>query len=434
MTFSAESDTFVNAEQPTQAHGGLPSLRVATEPAQHALLRFRVTGLTGPIARATLALSPVSGSSVGFEVRALADTGWGEDSITYEHAPVPAPTVVATSGPITPGQWTSVDVTPLIVANGPVSLMLTTADAGALLLASRESGATGPQLILEPGPSTSDRLLLRAGDPVVAAAGDIACDPTAPNFSSCSMQATSDLLVGSGLTAVLTLGDHQDADGALEKYQAAYDPTWGRLKAITRPVPGDDDYATPGAAGYYSYFGELAGPPNRGYYSYDIGAWHVIALNSNCQMIGGCQAGSPQDRWLRADLAAHRNHCVLAYWHDPRFSSGPHGEDRGSDNFWRVLYAAGADVVLTAHGHHYERFAPQTADAVPDPARGIRQFIVGTGGTLPQAVNQKAPNSEVLHTGDAGVLELTLHPNSYGWRFVAAGGARFSDAGSAACH
>jgi acid phosphatase type 7 len=289
-------------------------------------------------------------------------------------------------------------------------------------------------LVIEPGPQTTDHLLLRAGDPVIAAAGDIACDPTASNFSACNTQATSDLLVGSGLAAVLTLGDHQDDDGVPEKYQVAYDPTWGRLKAITHPVPGDDDYATPGAAGYYNYFGEMAGPGNRGYYSYDIGTWHVIALNSNCSQIGGCQPGSPQERWLRADLAAHRNRCVLAYWHEPRFSSGPHGNNQALRSFWNLLYTARADVVLNAHGHHYERFAPQNPFGAPDPARGIRQFVVGTGGTLPQAVNQPVPNSEVLHTGDAGILELTLHPDGYDWWFVPAGGARFSDAGSGACH
>ncbi|MGH8901237.1 MAG: DUF7594 domain-containing protein [Egibacteraceae bacterium] len=434
MTFSAESDAFVSAEQPKQAHGELPFMRVAAQPAQAALLRFRVAGLTGPIAKATLVLSPVSGSNTGFEVRALPDVLWREDTVTHEHAPANSPTVVASSGPLIPGQWTSVDVTPLIVANGPVSFALTTAGADAVLLASRESGSTAPQLVVEPGPATSNQILPRAGDPVIAAAGDIACDPATATFSACSTQATSDLLVGSGLAAVLALGDGQDENGALDKYQASYDPTWGRLKAITRPVPGDDDYETPGAAGYYGYFGEAAGLRSRGYYSYDIGAWHVIALNSNCSEIGGCQAGSPQDQWLRADLARHRNACVLAYWHDPRFSSGPQGNDQTLDNFWNVLYSARADVVLNAHAHSYERFAPQDPFGAPDPPRGIRQFVVGTGGTPPQAVNPPVPNSEALHAGDAGVLELTLRPNGYDWRFVAAGNGRFSDSGSAACH
>lgn len=230
LTFSAESDTFVSAEQSAQAHGDLPFMKVAAEPAQIALLRFRVTGLTGPIERATLWLSPVSGSSVGFDVQALTDTVWGEDTATYEHAPLERSqgglAVTGSSGPLVPGQWTSVDVTSLIAANGPVSLVLTTVAPDLLLLASRESGSTGPRLEVEPGPGMAGQELLRAGDPVIAAAGDIACDPTAPSFSACRTQATSDLLIGSGLAAVLTLGDHQDEDGTLEKLLASYDPTW----------------------------------------------------------------------------------------------------------------------------------------------------------------------------------------------------------------
>ncbi len=434
QTFSAESDTFVSAEQPMQAYGPLPSLTVAAEPAQVALLRFRVTGLAGPVAKATLALSPVNGSSAGFEVRAVADTVWGEDTITHESAPSGAPTVTASSGPVVPGQWTAVDVTPLIAANGPVSLMLTTTGNDGLLLASRESGSTGPQLVVEPGSATASQPLLRAGDPVVAAAGDIACNLKSGFFSRCTMQETSDLLVDSGLTAVLTLGDNQDDGAEIGDYRGSYDPTWGRVKTITHPIPGDDDLRTAAGGAYYDYFGAAAGTRGKGYYSYDVGAWHIIALNSNCAEVGGCRAGFPQQRWLRADLAAHRNRCVLAYWHHPRFSSGSQGANPGMDALWRTLYAWGADVVLNAHAHNYERFAPQTPDGAPDPRRGIRQFVVGTGGTLPQPVNPPSPNSDILHTGDSGVLELTLHPNAYDWRFVAAGNGRFSDSGSATCH
>lgn len=275
--------------------------------------------------------------------------------------------------------------------------------------------------------------------PVIGAAGDIACDPGSGSYNggdgtatACRMKATSDLLLGLGLTAVLPLGDNQYEDGAAAKYQASYDPSWGRLKAITRPVPGNHEYATPGAAAYFSYFGAAAGDPSKGYYSYDLGSWHLIALNSNC--VGGCSAGSPQEQWLAADLAAHPGVCTLAYWHHPRFSSGVHGNDATYDPFWQDLYAADADVVLNGHDHIYERFAPQSPAAAPDPAHGIRQFTVGTGGKNLTSISVVRANSEVRNASAFGVLEMTLHPTGYSWRFLSASGGTVLDQGAALCH
>ena len=275
--------------------------------------------------------------------------------------------------------------------------------------------------------------------PVIAAAGDIACDPADANFnggngtaSACRMKATSDLLLGLGLTAVLLLGDNQYEDGAASKYQLSYDPTWGRLKAITRPAPGNHEYVTPGAAGYFSYFGAAAGDPAKGYLSYDLGGWHLIALNSNC--VGGCGAGSPQEQWLAADLAAHPGVCTLAYWHHPRFSSGPHGNDATYDAFWQDLHAAHADVILNGHDHIYERFAPQSPAAAADPAYGIRQFTVGTGGKNLTSIGVVRANSEVRNASAFGVLELTLHPDGYAWRFLSAAGGAVLDQGTGLCH
>lgn len=283
-----------------------------------------------------------------------------------------------------------------------------------------------------------------AADPVIAAVGDISCDPADPSFNggagtatNCRMGATSDLLVGRGLDAVLVLGDNQYENGTLAKFQASYDPTWGRLKAITRPVVGNHEYLTPGAAGYYSYFGAAAGDPAKGYYSFDLGAWHVVVLNSNCGAVGGCHAGSPQEQWLVADLAAHPDRCTLAAWHHPRFSSGPHGNDASTDAFWRALYAAGADLVLTGHDHIYERFAPQDPDGDVDPGRGIRQFVVGTGGKNLTSFPVVRANSEVRNADTYGVLELTLRPAGYEWKFLPAGsttGNTFTDSGTVACH
>ncbi|HEX7180555.1 MAG TPA: metallophosphoesterase [Thermoanaerobaculia bacterium] len=277
--------------------------------------------------------------------------------------------------------------------------------------------------------------------PVVAAAGDIACDPADPNFNGgngtaagCHMKATADVIAGIDPDAVLLLGDIQYENGALAKFQASYDPTWGSFKGITYPAPGNHDYGTPGAAGYYSYFDDRAGDPAKGYYSFDLGGWHLIALNSNCAAVGGCGAGSLQEQWLAADLAAHPGVCTLAYWHHPLFSSGPHGNDATSQAFWTDLYAAGADLVLNGHDHVYERFAPQDPSGAADPVRGIRQITVGTGGKNLTGFFEIRANSEARNATTFGVLELTLYPNGYAWRFAPEPGGAFKDSGFGWCH
>ncbi len=270
----------------------------------------------------------------------------------------------------------------------------------------------------------------RAGgeDPVLLAAGDIAsCD-------SSGDEATAALLDGFAGT-VLTLGDTVYQAGTAEEFADCYDPSWGRHKARTRPAVGDHEYNTPGATGYYDYFGAAAGEPGEGYYSYDLGTWHVIALNSNCAEVGGCGPGSPQGRWLRADLAAHPATCTLAVIHHPRFSSGTeHGGNEAVRPLWQALYEAGADVVLSGNEHNYERFAPQDPDGTRDDARGIRQFVVGTGGIGFYELGPAIANSEARNDDALGVLALTLRPGGYDWRFVPVAGQDFSDAGSAACN
>jgi acid phosphatase type 7 len=276
----------------------------------------------------------------------------------------------------------------------------------------------------------------QAADPVIGAAGDIACIPGSnPTSTSCQQAATGNALVAMNPTAVLPLGDNQYESGTLAEFQGSYDPTWGRLKNITRPIPGNHEYLTAGAAGYYSYFGAAAGDPAKGYYSFDVGAWHVIALNSECAQVGGCGAGSPQETWLRNDLAAHSNMCTLAYWHRPRFSSGTTvGSSTTFRPFWQALYNANADLVLAGHAHHYERFAPQNPDGTPDTVRGIRQFIVGTGGRNFQGLAAALPTTEVRNNNTFGVLKLSLHPTGYDWEFVRAAGGSFTDSGSDTCH
>ena len=288
----------------------------------------------------------------------------------------------------------------------------------------------------------------RATAPVIAAAGDIACSPRAGAYNggqgtavACRQRATSDLLVGRGLARVLPLGDEQYDNGDLKNFRASYDPTWGRVKSITSPVPGNHEYKTAGAAGYFDYFGAAAGPRGKGYYSYDVGAWHLVALNSNCRALpagtgaNGCAEGSPQNTWLEQDLAAHSNTCTLAYWHHPRFSSGPHGAYRVTGAFWEDLYAAGVDVVLNGHDHGYERTKLLNPSGGIDTVRGVREFVVGSGGADLSWFSTTQPvTTQVREAGTFGVLQLRLRPTGYDWTFLPIAGQTFRDTGTGTCH
>jgi hypothetical protein len=265
---------------------------------------------------------------------------------------------------------------------------------------------------------------------VVLAAGDIArCEDDGD-------EATANLLAEFDGT-ILTLGDHAYPNGSAKDFADCYDPTWGRYKARTKPVPGNHEYeGDPEAAPYFDYFGAAAGEPGKGYYSYDLGGWHIVALNSMCDEVGGCDGDSPQIHWLRSDLAANgHGECTLAYFHHPLFNSGKHGEyERRTGPIWEVLYDHDADVVLSAHDHNYQRFAPQDPDGGSDPARGIRQFVVGTGGGDRYEIENAVDNSEAYNDGAYGVVKLTLEPGSYAWEFLAVPGETFSDSGEARCH
>jgi hypothetical protein len=275
---------------------------------------------------------------------------------------------------------------------------------------------------------------------VIAAAGDIACDPFSGSYnhgrgtsSECRQRATFNLLLARRYVAVLTLGDLQYEDGSYGKFRFSYGTTWGREKAITKPAPGNHEYKTKSASGYFKYFGRAAGDSAKGYYSFDVGTWHLVSLNSNCTEIGGCQEGSPQERWLRRDLAAHKSKCTLGYWHHPRFSSGGHGSDDSVSGLWHALYDYGADVVLVGHDHDYERFAPQNVAGALDRAQGIREFVVGTGGRSHREFGSVQPHSQVRDSTSFGILSLTLKPKGYDWRFIPAVGA-FTDSGRGTCH
>jgi len=260
-------------------------------------------------------------------------------------------------------------------------------------------------------------------DPVLVGAGDIA------HCRSDGDEATASLLDSISGT-VFTTGDNAYPDGTAEEFANCYDPSWGHHKTRTYPSPGNHDYHTADATGYFDYFGSMAGEPGKGYYSYELGAWHIIVLNSNI-LVG---VDSPQEQWLREDLAAHPVDCTLAYWHYPRFSSGVvHGSDASMQPLWQALYDYGADVVLAGHEHNYERFAPQDPRGVADPERGIRQFVIGSGGRSHYKFGDPIANSEVRNDDTYGVLKLTLHPTSYSWEFIPEAGKTFTDSGDAPC-
>lgn len=269
-------------------------------------------------------------------------------------------------------------------------------------------------LFIRLGPAGAD------GDPVLVAAGDIStCDSSADMATA----GLAEQLPGT----VASLGD--------ARYDKArcWDESWGPLQSRIRPAIGN--HGVEQGSWYYKYFGSEAGPAGKGYHSYDLGTWHIVVLNSNCQKVGGCGSGSAQTAWLREDLANNPAQCTLAYWHHPRWSSDKtYGNDGDTNAFWNALYEAGAEVVLNGHAHVYERFAPQTPKAARDDERGIRQFTVGTGGASHYRFANPRPNSEVRENKTFGVLQLTLHDGSYDWRFVPQEGKAFTDSGTANCH
>ena len=290
-----------------------------------------------------------------------------------------------------------------------------------------------------PPPLSVSPDVVSSADPVIVAVGDLVCGSGTPAGTPCKYAETAALVTSIAPSAALLLGDIQYESGSLSNFNTYYHPTWGAHKAITWPAPGNHEYQTSGASGYFDYFNGVgvqtgrAGPRGKGYYSFNLGAWHIVALNSNCGSIGGCGAGSAQELWLRADLAANPASCTLAYWHHPRFSSGGHGNNSSMQAIWQALYDHGADLVLAGHDHDYERFGPQTAAGSADASRGIRSFVVGTGGKEVEGFGSVKANSELRSSNSMGVLKLTLHATSYDWQFVPIPGHTLADAGTASC-
>jgi hypothetical protein len=272
---------------------------------------------------------------------------------------------------------------------------------------------------------------LEAADPVVVAAGDIACG-SGSGGAACRQMDTSNLIGASNPSAVLLLGDNQYENGGYSDWINFYDKSWGRFKNITYPSVGNHEYLTPGAAGYFDYFNGVgsntgaAGERSKGYYAFNVGTWRLYAINSNCSQAGGCGAGSPQERWLRSDLAANPRQCVIAFYHHPMFTSGSRFTT-AIKPLLQALYDHGGDITLAGHEHNYERFAPMDANGNLDRSKGIRHFIVGTGGRNFTAFTHVEANSEVRNDRTFGILKLTLKPGSYDAEFLPISGSTFSD-------
>ncbi|MFE9255243.1 DNRLRE domain-containing protein [Streptomyces sp. NPDC006879] len=430
-TFTAAADTYVDSNHSTTNYGTSQQLGVDHSPVKEMLLRFDVTGLTQPVTRATLRVhvDDVSGaqSSSGGTFKAMSNTTWSETAVTYGNRPAIDGATLGSLGSVSRNTWYEVDVTSFVTGNGTFGIGVTSSSSNGADYDSRETGSTAPQLVLETGggptPTPSGSTNPPSGDPVLVGAGDIA-------NSGSGDSATASLLDNIPGT-VFTTGDNAYPDGTASDFATYYEPTWGRHKARTRPAPGNHDYHTSGASAYYSYFGANAGPAGRGYYSYDLGNWHVVSLNSEISM----SAGSAQEQWLRADLAGSNKPCTVAYWHKPRWtSSSGHGPSTSTGPLVQALYDYDAELILTGHNHQYERFAPQNPSGQLDNARGIRQFVAGMGGASFYGFGTIQPNSEARNSNTFGVLKLTLHEASYDWEFVPQAGKTYNDSGTGTCH
>ncbi|GAA3771765.1 hypothetical protein GCM10022225_68820 [Plantactinospora mayteni] len=425
-TFTPVADTYVQNDTPSTNYGTSAQVVVDNSPVRRTFLRFTVSGVSGQFTGAKLRLRTISGNSgspSGGSFRAISSNAWSETGTTWNNQPAIDGASVGSIGSVTSNAWYELDVAAVVTGNGTYSFAGTSSNGDGAYFDTRETGADAPQLVVTTGSTTPPTTPPSSGDPVLVGAGDIA--------TSGSGDSATAALLDSIAGTVFTTGDNVYDNGTASEFNSYYQPTWGRHKARTRPSPGNHDYNTSGATGYYNYFGSTAGPAGQGYYSYDLGNWHVVSLNSNVSM----SAGSAQERWLRADLAANTRPCTLAYWHHPLFTSGAnHAPSTATRPLYQALYDYDADVAVFGHNHQYERFAPQNPSGARDTSRGIRSFVAGMGGASHYGFGTIAPNSEARNSDTYGVLKFTLHANGYSWQFVPEAGKSYADSGTGTCH
>ncbi|RLP92574.1 DNRLRE domain-containing protein [Micromonospora sp. CV4] len=421
VTFTPVADTYVQSDTASTNYGTSTQIVVDNSPVRRSFLRFTVSGVSGTVTTAKLRLRTISGNSgsdSGGTFRKMSNTSWSETGTTWSNQPAVDGATLGSIGAVAGNTWYELDVRAAVTGNGTYSFGVTSASGDGAYYDSRESGADAPQLVITTGTTPPP-----SGDPVLVGAGDIA-------NSGSGDTATAALLDGIPGT-VFTTGDNVYSNGTAAEFSSYYAPTWGRHKARTRPSPGNHDYNTSGATPYYNYFGTQAGPSGRGYYSYDLGNWHVVSLNSNISM----SAGSAQEQWLRSDLAASSKPCTLAYWHHPLFtSSSNHAPSTSTRPLYQALYDYNADVVVWGHNHVYERFGPMNPTGGYDASRGMRSFVAGMGGADHYGFGTIQPNSEARNSSAFGVLKFTLHAGSYDWQFVPVAGQTYNDSGTGTCH
>lgn len=441
-TFTAIADAYVDELHPANNNGTQTTLQVenASKHGLESYIKFKVTGISGVVQSAKLRVYLTTRSmSNGPAVYATSST-WVETGITWNNRPARSSAALDNKGSITKNTWVSYNVMTRVTGNNTYSFILTGDTTDQIGFSSRE-GNYPPQLVITyipvtktPTPisktATATKLALTAtqtplpyatsstGSVTMVGAGDIS---TCGNNND---EATAKLL-DSIAGMVFTLGDNAYTSGSSTQYTNCYNPTWGRHITRTKPVPGNHDYETAGAAGYFQYFNNL--PP---YYAYNLGAWRIYALNSEV----GVSATSAQAVWLQTDLAANPHLCVLAYWHRPRWSSGTtHGNSADMQALWQILYNAGAELVLNGHEHNYERFTQMSGSGSP-VTKGLREIVLGTGGESHYPFGTPLTTSQVRNSSTFGVLKLTLNSSSYSWKFIPIAGSTFTDSGTTDCH
>ncbi len=452
LTVSPEADAYVDASASGTNYGASTELRVDGSPVVRSYLRFAVSGLSGSVSQATLRLYANSALNSGITVNRVTDNTWGENTINYANAPAVG-SAIASSAAIRQHTWVVVDVTSYVNGSGTFSFALTGTNSKALSLASREA-ANKPQLVVTTGSVTPPTATPTSVAPPTATPVPPTATPVPPTATpapptntptpsgsdpillvtgdsrtgcNTGATATANLLANYSSSTLLLFNGDATSTGAYSEFTDCFNTTFGKYKAQIRPVPGNHEYGVSGASGYFTYYGAQAHSP--GYYSFDVGTWHIVALNSEIDI----SSTSAQMSWLKNDLTAHPAACTIAYWHEPRWSSGSHGNNTFVSALWQTLYDNNVELAFNGHDHDYERFAPQNPSGALDNARGITEFVIGNAGAPPYAFSTIQPNSQARMTGAYGLVQLTLHPSSYDYKWIGATGS-FTDAGSAACH
>ena len=419
-TFFPEIDASVKKAEPDTNLGDKSSLRVDTgSDTDESFIRFTIPEIPGRVQRVLLHLYETGSGSKDGPAVYTANGPWSEGEITWNNRPIHTEDILDNKLSVDADAWTEFDVTSAVTGSGTYNFVLSADSGDAAAFSSRE-GDWPPQLEVTfvPNVTSVPATATSTDDVTLVGAGDISmCD----NDHDEATAQLLDTIPG----VVFTTGDNVYSDGTAEQFKDCYDHTWGRAKDRIKPVPGNHDYHTEGASAYYQYFNNV---PE--YYANDLGSWRVYALNSDIDV----SEDSPQVKWLKLDLATHPNQCVLAYWHVPRWSSGStHGSSKHMQVLWKVLYNAGAELVINGHEHNYERFMPMNTEGSSEP-QGLREIVVGTGGGSPYPFGDPLPTSEVRNSPIYGVLKLTLHSDSYDWQFVPVAGSKFTDSGSTECH